>query len=62
MGLSLFLLDHLFYLSQRKTRWTMSLDNRREYMSIVNLELHDHCDVFPWFKLKWSRDKFNSQS
>ena len=23
----LFLLEHLFYLSHRKTRWTMSVDN-----------------------------------
>ena len=63
MGPSLFLLEHLFCLSHRKTRWTMSLDNVG--LKICPLETSNSMVTLtfsPWCKLKWSQDEFNIQS
>ena len=45
MGPCLFLLEHLFCLSNRKTLWTMLVDNiGLKSMSFGDLELHGHVD------------------
>ena len=46
MGPCLFLLVHLFCLSHRKIRLTMSMDNVGLKYVFWGLELHDHYDIF----------------
>ena len=63
MGPCLFLLEHLFCLSQRKTRWTMLMDNLD--LNICLLETSNFMVTLaccPWCELKWSQDEFNNQS
>jgi hypothetical protein len=59
----LFLLEHLFCLSHHKTHWTMSVDNvgLRKYL-LGNSNFMVTLIFFPWCRLKWSRNEFNSQS
>ena len=62
-GPCLFLLEHLFCLSHRKTCWTMSMDNVGLKICLFgDLELHGHLSFFPWCKPKWSQDEFNNKS
>jgi hypothetical protein len=63
MGPYLFLLEHHFCLSHRKTCWTMSVDNvglqiclLGTLISMITLTILPRC------KPKWSRDEFNNQS
>ena len=46
MGPCLFLLEHLFCLSLRKTHYTMSVDNTSLNMFFGDLELHGRFDHF----------------
>ena len=63
MGPCLFLLEHLFCLSHRKTRWTMSADNVGLKICLLGNSSSPVTLTFsPWCKLKLSRDEFNSQS
>ena len=64
MGPCLFLLEHLFCLSNHKTHWTMSVDNVG--LQICNFGISNSVLTltyfFPWCTPKSSRDEFSSQS
>jgi hypothetical protein len=63
MGQFLFLLGHLFCLSHRKTRWTMSVDYVGLKICLLGtLNSMVTLTFLPRCKLKWSWDEFNSQS
>jgi hypothetical protein len=62
MALAFYLVDDLFCLSHRKTRWTMLVDNVG--LKVRLLETSNSMvtlTFFPWCKPKWSRDEFNNQ-
>ena len=61
-GPLLFLLEHLFCLSHRKTRWTMLVDNVGLKLCLLGtLNSMIILTFSPWCNLKWSRDVFNDQ-
>ena len=63
MGPCRFLLEHLFCLSHRETRWIMSVDNvglKICLMGTSNSMITLTC--LPWCKLMWFGDEFNIQS
>ena len=64
MGRCRFLLEHLFNLSHRQNPLDHVNEQRKPYhRSFRDLELHGRfATFFPWCKLKWSQDEFNSQS
>ena len=58
-----FLLEHLFCLSHRKTRWIMSIANVGLKICLLGTSNSTiTLTFFPWCKPKWSQDEFNSQS
>ena len=62
-GPCLFLQEQLICLSQRKTRWTMSVDNISFKLCLLGTSNSmTTLAFFPCCKLKWSRYKFNTQS
>ena len=63
MGPCLFLLEHLFCLSHRKTCWAVLVDNvdlKVRLLGTSNFTVT--LTFFPWHKPKWSCDEFNNQS
>ena len=63
MNPCLFLLQHMFCLSHRKTHWTTSMDNvGLKIHHLVTLNSMVTLTFVPWCKPKWSRDEFNNQS
>jgi len=63
MGPCLFLLEHLFCLSHRKTYWIMSVDNVGLKICLLGTSNSMVTLSFPpWCKPKWSWDEFNNQS
>ena len=63
MGPCLFLLEHLFCLSHRKIRWTMSVNNLGlEICLLGTLNFMVALTFCSWCKLKWSLDELKSHS
>ena len=63
MGPCLLLLEDLFCLSHRKTRWIMSMDNVGLKICLLGTSNFMITLTFiPWCKPKWSQNEFNNQS
>ena len=62
MGPCLFLPKHLFCLPRHKTQWTMLVDSARLKICLLGTSnFMVTLTFFPWCKLKWCHDEFNSQ-
>ena len=62
-ALAFFLPEHLSCLSHHQTRWTMSVDNVDLKICLLGTSnFMIALTFFSWCHLKWSWDKFNSQS